>query len=438
MATTDVLMRAGFYGCAHLGYRMGGMARTHPSGLNIREVDGYATYELVMRDMIAHGVQFISDGGDTFHVHAPTPRAIDEALKVDDLRVQAQIPRTTNTGNHDKSSSGHVSAVAAVHRPPLASYSVFPRDGRPDNELIGPLPGLYEVHQPVEELPVYLHVVSDFGLNPRLRDRGIDVDPRPIPGAVNILVAHGIFSADDRLFGAVDGHGATRMIPSEWVDRGFDASVLSDYHTPGPIPGFGPNDRTSGQVWMTGSLIGRGFSDDICTRGWLLVELLGDGHLRITHKPVWMRPQIDFEPIDCADTTVDEINVQVRRRLAERRWWDDTSAQITGDGGMLLRQRLRGASTAQRHSIRALAGEWATAAGDAAFWGMSFESTPTTATVRDAVIPRQVRREHTRINFVDDFAGRRDTGRVGAVLAAAAPEIRDRVASNVAKALGEL
>lgn len=438
MAANDILMRAGFYGCAHLGYRMGGMARTHPSGLNIREVDGYATYGLVVRDMIAHGVQFISDGGDTFHVHAPTPRAIDEALKVDDLRVLAQIPRTTNTGNHDKSSSGHVSAVAAVHRPALASYSVFPRDGRPDSELMGPLPGLYEVHQPVEDLPVYLHIVSDAGLNPRLRDRGVDVSPTPIAGAVNILVAHGIFSADDRLFGAVDGHGSARMIPSEWVDRGFDASVLSDYHTPGPIPGFGPNERPTGQVWMTGSLIGRGFSDDICTRGWLLVELLADGQLRIEHKPVWMRPQVDFEPIDCTDTTVDEINVAVRRRLAERRWWDDVSADITGDGGMLLRQRLRGASTAQRHSIRALAGEWATAAGDAAYWGVSFESAAAVKPESESSTPRQLQRERTSINFAEDFARRRDTGRVGAVLAAAAPEIRDRAAANVAALLGEL
>ena len=130
MATNEVIMRAGFYGCAHLGYRMSGMARTHHSGLNVREVDGYVTYNLVMQDMVAAGVDFIVDGGDLFHVHSPSTRAIDEALAADDLRVAARIPRITNSGNHDASSSAHVSAIAAVHRPALASYSVFPHAGR--------------------------------------------------------------------------------------------------------------------------------------------------------------------------------------------------------------------------------------------------------------------------------------------------------------------
>ncbi|WP_155832227.1 hypothetical protein [Gordonia alkanivorans] len=434
---TNVLLRAGFYGCAHLGYRMAGMARTHPSGLNIREVDGYATYDLVMRDMIACGVQFISDGGDLFHVHAPSPRAIDEALAVDDLRVTAGVVRTTNTGNHDKASVSNVSAVASVHRPALGSYSVFPRQERPDGEVFGPHPGLYEVHQPVPDMPLYLHIVSDYGLDDRLQDRGIHIHPTPIDNSVNILVSHGIFSADDRMFGAVDGHGSHRVIPSEWVERGFDASILSDYHTPGPIPGFGPDKRKSGQVWMTGSLIGRGFSDDICSRGWLLLELLDTGYVRITHKPVWSRPQRDFEPIDCSGKTVDDINVLVRKRLAGQRWWDDESARITGDGGWLLRQRFRGASAAQRHSLRALAGEWTTAAGDAAYWGVSFETTPAEDTPTTSV-QRNISHGRTRINYAEDFANRQTSGRVGAVLAAAAPAIRERAARAASKALERL
>ncbi len=431
-----VLLRAGFYGCAHLGYRMSGMARMHHSGLNLREVDGYATYDLVMRDMIASGVQYISDGGDLFHVHSPAPRAIDEALRIDDLRVEAGIVRTTNTGNHDKASSGQVSAIASVHRPTLGSFGVFPSQDR-DTMAFNPHPGLYEVHQPIPDHPFYMHIVSDYGLDDRLRDKGIYIEPTPLPNRVNVLVSHGIFSADDRLFGAVDGHGSHRIIPSDWVDRGFDASILSDYHTPGPIPGFGPDQRQTGQVWMTGSLIGRGFSDDICSRGWLLLELLDTGYVRVTHKPVWMRPQRDFDPIDCTSRTVDEINVLVRGRLAEQRWWDEQSAAITGDGGWLLRQRFRGASTTQRHGLRALAGEWAAAAGDAAFWGVAFDSARPADPTREH-IQRSISRGRTRINYVDDFAARYQSGRVGAVLAGAAPDVRSRATSAVAKALGAL
>ena len=423
--------------CSHLGYRMGQMARTHPSGLNIREVDGYTTYELVMRDMIDAGVQFISDGGDLFHVHSPSTRAIDEALRIDDLRVAAGIVRTTNTGNHDKASSGHVSAVASVHRPSLGSFGVFPRHARPEREAYGPHPGLYEVHQPIPDVPFFLHIVSDYGLDDRLRDRGICIDPRPVEGAVNVLVSHGIFAADDRMFGAVDGHGGHREIPAEWVDRGFDASVLSDYHTPGPIPGFGPAEREVGQVWMTGSLIGRGFSDEICPRGWLLLEMLDAGELRITHKPVWMRPQRDFEPIDCTGKTVDQINVIVRSRLAEQRWWSQEAAEATGDGGWILRQRFRGASATQRHGLRALAGEWAIAAGDAAFWGVTFDRTASTSGDERPIV-RSIVRGRPNIDYAQDFNARKASGRVGAVLAAASPTIRDRAVTTVTKFLEQL
>lgn len=434
------MYRMGFYGCAHLGYRMNAMARQHPSGLNLREVDGYVAYEQVVDDMIAKGVQVIVDGGDTSHTHRPSPRTTDEALRVDDKRVAAQIPRITNTGNHDGASSSEVSAVATVHRPSLGSYGVFPRADRPTAETFGPHPGLYEVHQPDLEVPLYLHVVSHYGLNPRLADKGIVIDPQPIAGGVNILVAHGIFSADDRLFGATDAHGATRLIPAEWVDRKFDVSILSDYHTPGPIPGFGPDQRRAGQVWMTGSLVCRGFSDELCTRGWLLVELGADGYLTVTLQPIWSRPQIDFDTIDCAGKSVEDINRTVRSRLASRRWWDEESAALTGDGGYLLRQRLTGASAAQKQGIRALAGEWSTAAGEAAYWNAPFiGSAPASGDLSDPNRRKRSLQRSTRaVNFTQDFADRCSRGRVGAVLGAAAPEIREEVTVKTATILAQL
>lgn len=439
--TNDTVFSLGFYGCAHLGYRMSGMARQHPSGLNIREVDGYAAYEQVMTSMLEAGVDVIVDGGDTFHTHTPTPRSIDESLRIDDLRVASSVERFTNSGNHDAASSSQVSAVAAVHRPALGSLAVFPRAERNPEEAYGPHPGLYEIHQPNPELPLYLHIVSHYGLNPRLADRGIVIDPQPIPDAINILVSHGIFSADDRLFGADDRHGATRVIPSEWVDRGFSASILSDYHTPGPIPGFGPEDRKAGQVWMTGSVIGRGFSDDICSRGWLLVELGSDGYVTVTFKPVWMRPQVDFEPINCAGVSVAEINELVHQRLSERAWWDDKSAAVTGDGGWILRQQFIGATPSQRQGMRALAGEWSSAAGDAAYWGVSFVGSTVVDRTTDGDHPsRTIGRSANgcSLSYIDDFTARRDKGRVGAVIAGASPDIRDAAIAKVAATLTDL
>ncbi|GAA3143289.1 hypothetical protein GCM10020255_020610 [Rhodococcus baikonurensis] len=107
---------------------------------------------------------------------------------------------------------------------------------------------------------------------------------------------------------------------------------------------------------MTGSLIGRGFSDEICARGWLLLELTTDGRVTVTPQYVWRRPQIDFDTIDARGKTIEQINTIIRERLAESDWWDDESAEISGDGGYILRQKISYTTGGQRHGLRALAG----------------------------------------------------------------------------------
>ncbi|APE12782.1 hypothetical protein BO226_25945 (plasmid) [Rhodococcus sp. 2G] len=171
----NVVLKAGFFGCTHAGYGMRGMARKHPSGLNIREVDGYVTYELVQRDMIASEVNFQVNGGDTFHVHHPPVRAVNAERRIDALRITAGIPAIANTGNHDGGAGTSVSAAALLHQPELGRCAVFVDPARPDDDMFGPVPGYYEVHQPVPEVPLFLHVVSHSGLDPRLQERGIEI-----------------------------------------------------------------------------------------------------------------------------------------------------------------------------------------------------------------------------------------------------------------------
>lgn len=437
-----VVLRGAFLGCAHLGYRMGEMARTHPSGVNIREVDGYVTHELVYADIIDSGAAFISNGGDLFHVSHPPIRAINEDKRTDAKRIEAGIFEIVNGGNHDNGSSSTVSAVAAVHQPELGRYAVFPDPGRPESDQVGPHPGYYEVHQPLDGVPLFLHVVSHNGLDPKLSDRGIVIDPQPLPDAVNILVSHGIFSADGRLFGADDRHGAERVIPAEWTDRGWDQSLLSDYHTPGPIPGFGPKDgRQRGQVWMTGSLIGRGYSDEICARGWLMMDLTTDGRVVVTPRFVWRRPQLEFDVIDARGKTVEQINTLVRERLAANSWWDEESAELTGDGGYLLRQKIGYTTPGQRHGLRALASEWIVAAGRAAFWGYEFEDNLSSAESDASKERRRQSRTPGRtqaINFQHELASRSSAGRVGATLSGMPDQIREHVVRTADRMLADL
>lgn len=434
----------GVLGCQHLGYRMRGM-RMHPSGLNLREVDGYTGHRMTYESMLAAGVDGVVDGGDLFHVAEPSPESVNAALRVDDLRVDASpddrfIWRVGNGGNHDNGSGRHRAAVSALHRPHLASYTVFPDPTRPEEDAVTPYPGYYEIHQPDPDVPLYLHMISHNGLDPALAERGINIDPQPLEGGVNLLFAHGIFAADGRLFGADERHGAERVIPAEWVDRGFDQYLLSDYHTLGPIPGFGPDDGYDrGQVWMTGSLLSRGYSDSIGGRGWLEVTLTDDGKVTVTPRYVWQRPQVDFDIIDAATLSVDDIDQQIRTRLLAQPMTDPESANLTGDGGVMLRQRITGASPSQKPALRAAAIEWAHLADEAAFFGVSYIN-PATVAARPGEAADTGHDGPARItDYVGEFTTRSTAeGPVARTLATFTPDVRDRVADRTRKVLADV
>lgn len=422
----------GFHGCSHLGYRMGSMNRSHSDGINLREHDGYIAHQTIYSEMIDAGVIGIVDGGDLFHVEHPSVRAVAEAISADDMRVAAgklrgaPIWRRTNGGNHDNGASTHVSAVSHIERAELGSLAVFP--GSP--HAVGPFPGLYEVHQPDPDRELFLHFVSHNGLDSSLEDKGVSIDPQPIDGAVNIFVAHGIFEADGRLFGAADGHGAQRVIPVEWTNRAWSAVILSDYHTLGPIPGFGPEDNHSGpDVWMTGSGVRRGFSDEDAGRGWIEVQVDDAGRAAVIPHYIWQRPQIDFEPIDARGKSVAEIDRIVRQRIGDVTLSDAETENLTGDGGVIIRQVIDYTTQAQRQALASYQKTWRAMAAEAAYWSAPYAHPQQN---RPAVTDVEEETDFSRLDFASEFNNRRTgNGSVCAALKAFDDEGADVVSAIV-------
>lgn len=441
------MYKIAFYGCAHLGYGMRGMTRRHPSGHNLREEDGYTAHNLIMRDILTHHVDGIVDGGDLFHIEHPSVRSVKQALSADDLRVAHSedtnpVWRITNGGNHDSGASTRLSAVSHIHRTWLNSRAVYPAAHKPTQDQIGPWPGLYEIHRPDPTIDVYIHVISHNGLDPHLAERGITIAPQPVPNAVNLLASHGIFSADGRLFGADDRHGAHRVIPEGWADRGWDQIVLSDYHTLGPIPGFGPDDgRDSGQVWMTGSAVRRGFSDDASPRGWLEVTVHDDRRVTITPHHIWQRPQVDFPPIDARTMTTANIDELIRDRLSHQVMWDEESEKVAGDGGFLLRQIISHTTPHQRRVLGPLRIEWARLASAAAYWAADYVKPLTTAPEDidgDTAAGATAREYRRHLNLTQEFSARKTSGKVGQTLAHIAADdttLHERVVERVTHTL---
>lgn len=241
--------------------------------------------------------------------------------------------------------------------------------------MFGPLPGMYEVHQPEPDVPLYLHMVSHTGL----AHIGRGVDPRPLPGGVNVLFAHGIFMGDSRMQQMLESHGEQRVIPRGWADRGWDAVLLSDLHILGAVPGYGTSGP--GQVWYTGSALRRGFSDQDGPRGWLRVDVQADGAVQVSKQTIWQRPQMDLPVIDSQDLTAGEVDATVRRNVEGLSWWDAASADITGDGGFIVRQRITGVSAGLRRALTPLRGAWDDLAKDgrsgAAWWAVDVKAAAT-------------------------------------------------------------
>ena len=421
-------------GCTHVGYATRGMRMHRGTGWNLRIVDGHLAYQRAVTEIIDAGCRGVWHGGDVTHFSRPLPRDVEAVQRLDDLLYDAGLWNGKNSGNHCAGSGADLSAVAMFDRPAMNAFTVYPDGRRRADDSVGPYPGLYEIHQPDPDQAIYLHVISHYGLDPDLANQGIMIDPQPLDHGVNILCSHGIFVGDERLYKAAERHGADRLVPTDWVTRGFDLTLLSDFHTPGPVEGFGGPDGR-GQVWYTGSTVRRGFSDEESPRGWLQVDIPDNGAPQVTLREIWQRPQRDFDPIDATAMTVAEINDLVRSRLGEQSWTDPESLALTGDGGWILRQRIVGATPQQRQGIYELAGHWANAAREAAYWSTSFEN-PDNGVSLAAPAHTQVSITERVVDLQSALDDRTERGNVGKTLRDAPDELRDRALARARAALG--
>lgn len=423
--------KIGVRGCQHLGYQPQGMRLNKGTRWNQRVIDGHVAHEITMRSMLDAGVDGIVDGGDLCHVSKPLPRDVEAANRVDDLRVQAGVWAVGNSGNHDAGGGSDLSAMGVMHRPDLGILAVYPDPKRGLGDGIGPFPGLYEIHtsDTHPNLPdgLALHFVSHYGLARELSAAGIDIDPTPLPGHVNLFFSHGVFETDERLYRCIDPHGEERPIPADWATRGWDALLLSHYHTLGAVPGYGDGDR--GQVWYTGSSLRRGFSDEPGLRGWLQVTVHDTGKVSIEAIPIWQRPQHELPVIDATGLTVTDLDDQITAHLAGIQMADPESAALTTDAGAILRQTIQHTTAAQRQGLAALRGRYLELTNDAAWWGLNFDK-PIRAT---AFGPRALdaRAVTSRItDFGGELTRRADDllHRVGVPAALAEPALAQAVA----------
>lgn len=364
------------FGCAHLGYAPQGLRRTLDDGTNVIAADGYLAHRMIMtaacESLTEPGVTgaAIIDGGDLFHVPRPSPSSIEAALAADQIRVERGVHRYVIPGNHDRTGAASIPASAVLrYRPgchvvaPLGEGS-DPDEGDPNRRVVAE--GLYEIWSVPGNIPVFLHLVNEQALAPAASSMDPSVDPRPVPGGINILVTHGIApSASGILYHhGSDERGGERVIPRDWFERGFDYAMLSDLHT--------PHMDTIGTTPMlyTGSAVRRGFSDDETGRGWVLVEIDDQGTLNVEFRPVWQRPSIDTH-LDVEGLSASEIETLVDKHIDALDPCDGESGDLTGESGIRVRIVVTNVAESRLPELAHAQSRWARAVPDA----LSFEVT---------------------------------------------------------------
>lgn len=146
-------------------------------------------------------------------------------------------------------------------------------------ELFSGIPGVHVVttHYDVLELgriedsPGELADVVVHSLpHDQLKEVDFDVI-RPKPGAINILMAHGVAGGSELYLRSI---GREYAIPVDVLTRGWDYVALGHYHKQGPVAVGGHSVHTT-PIWYAGSTENMGFRDLVHGGG------MGRGHLLV-------------------------------------------------------------------------------------------------------------------------------------------------------------
>jgi DNA repair exonuclease SbcCD nuclease subunit len=276
------MLNIAFFADTHLGYRA--KTKSNEKGINIRVQDGYNAFKEIVTQIIHSEVKIdaVIIAGDLFHSSHPSIRDIAFAQWYLRLLAKHGIPVYSLAGNHDANDiRAEMAAVAAVDDPDRKIFALHKPYAR------------YELAD-----GILLHSVSHHGLH---GDEAPEITPEL--GSVNLFTTHGaaLDPKNQALMRCADSP-REQFIPIEMiVDETFTAKLLGHYHSRYAVGGEGFN------AWYSGSTIRRGFSDAPGERGWILVQVDGNGKTTWTPKNIHQRPQYDLDPIDADGLTSSEV-----------------------------------------------------------------------------------------------------------------------------------
>ncbi|MFG0334178.1 MAG: exonuclease SbcCD subunit D [Maioricimonas sp. JB049] len=199
-------------------------------------------------------------------------------------------------------------------------------------ELYRDIPGVHIVtagYEAVDLGDLVVHALPHDSL------KSVDFDTvRPTRGKVNVLTSHGVAESSELFLRAL---GREFAIPGTVMYRDWDYVALGHWHKRGPVY-LGGEGGGDSRIWYSGSTENISFrdlrDDDGMRRGWLAVELDGDGTMpRVAEQDVAIRPMFRLPDLDATGMEPATIRDEMIRRIVE--------AEISG---AVVGQRVKGVS----------------------------------------------------------------------------------------------
>lgn len=141
----------------------------------------------------------------------------------------------------------------------------------------------------------------------------------PVPGRVNVLVAHGVAGGSDLYLRSL---GREFTIPTEVLARPWEYVALGHWHKQGPVPlvslGSSADATDRGRVWYAGSTENMGFGDlreNGTRRGWLRVTVNPSAEPTVERRHLPIRSMQRLPVLDAASLTPEEITATLLERL---------------------------------------------------------------------------------------------------------------------------
>ena len=274
-------MRVAHLADVHLGHRA--FARTHPSGINVREADVVAAFRRAVDDVVRAKPDLVVIAGDFFDMPRPHNAIAHEAYR-QLSRLAAAAPVVLVGGNHDA--------------PRTAAHGNLLR-------LFGEIPGVHVVVDAPEVVQLagvaVLAVPHGAGVGERALGRllrSADTVSR-LSGMRKLLVVHAAIQSKDGAVSYGERLPVELFAPGRW-----EYIAAGDYHVAAELA---PN------AWYSGSL--EYVSSDIWSearggvpKGWLLADCSGR-RVAVESRPVALnREVIDLTPIDAAGLTAEDLS----------------------------------------------------------------------------------------------------------------------------------